>query len=140
MKRSFLLFAVLLVSAITSFAQNRNKNKIDLVIRMGKIEAPEVIDGKVAAVHTTRAEILKNARLVSTASNCEVTSYSFSIMAEGHTLTGPFDIKGSELPEKIKTKIRDWDYPGTQIMIKNIHVSCGGNDHVAYSLFLNYDH
>lgn len=107
---------------------------------MGKIEGPEVVDGKVTAIYTSRTEILKNAWLVSTASNCEITSFSFSIKAEGHSLTGPFEVKGAELPEKIKNKIREWDYPGTQVIIKDIHVKCGGNDHIAYPLFLNYDH
>ncbi|MFI5196935.1 MAG: hypothetical protein ACHQD8_07575 [Chitinophagales bacterium] len=139
MKKTLLFFALLLlVSSFQSFGQD--KNRIPVVIKLGKIETPEVIEGKVVPVYTTRTEILKNAWLVSTASNCEITSYTFSIKAEGHTLTGPFEIKGSAFPEKIKTKIRDWDYPGTQIMIKNIHVTCGGNDHIAYPLFLNYDH
>jgi len=136
-----LLFLALIITAVPaqSFAQH-DKNRVPIVIRMGKIAAPEVIDGKTTVVYTSRTEILKNAKLVSTASNCEVTSYSFSIKAEGHELTGPFEIKGSELPEKIKARIREWDYPGTQIMIRDIHVSCGGSDHVAYSLFLGYDH
>jgi hypothetical protein len=137
MKKTLLFLAFLLIS-ITTIAQKGNR--IPVVIKLGKIAAPEVIDGKVAAIYTTRTEILKNAWLVSTASNCEITSYSFSIKAEGHELTGPFEIKGSAIPEKLKNKIREWDYPGTQITINNIHVSCSGNDHIAYSLFLNYDH
>jgi len=139
MKKILLFFTLfVLVVSIQSFAQD--KKRIPVVIKLGKLETPEVIDGKVTAVSTTRSAILKNAWLVSTASNCEITSYSFSIKAPGHELTGPFEIKGSLLPEKLKNKIREWDYPGTQVMIKNIHVTCGGNDHIAYSLFLNYDH
>lgn len=139
MKKTIVLFALLfIVSAIQSFAQD--KNRVAVVIKLGKLDAPEVKDDKIVPIYTSRTEILKNAWLVSSASNCEVTSFSFAIKAEGHTLTGPFEIKGSYFPEKILTKIRDWDYPGTQIMIRNIHVTCSGNDHVAYPLFLNYDH
>lgn len=139
MKKYLLLFTLLLLAvSLHSFAQD--KNRVPVVIRLGKIDLPEVINGKVTAVYTSRAEILKNKRLISTASNCEVTSYTFSIKAEGHNLTGPFEVKGADLTEKLRDKIREWDYPGTQVMFKNIHVTCGGNDHVAYSLFLNYDH
>ena len=138
MKKIFLVFTLLLLtSCLQSYAQN--KNRVAVVIKLGKLDPPEVKDGKVTAVYTTRTEILKNAWLVSTASNCEVTSFSFSIQSEGHTLTGPFEIKGSAIPEKIKNKIREWDYPNTQITINNIHITCGGNDHIAYPLFLNYD-
>ena len=69
MRKALVFFALLLsVTSFNSFAQD--KNRVAVVIRMGKIEAPEVKDGKVTAVYTTRTEILKNARLVSTASNC----------------------------------------------------------------------
>jgi len=136
--KKLLLSALLLTFILHAHAQE--SNRIPVLIKLGKMAPPEVIDGKVAAIYTTRTEILKHTMLISTASNCEVTSYSFAIKAEGHELTGPFEIKGAALPEKIKNKIREWDYPGTQVMIRNIHVSCDGKDHVAYSLFLNYDH
>lgn len=137
MKRYCVLAVLLSLIGLQAVAQNGKR--VAVVIKMGKIEGPEVVDGKVTAINTTRTEIMKNAWLVSTASNCEITSFSFSIKAEGHTLTGPFPVKGAVLTEKIKEKIRQWDYPHSQIIIKDIHITCGGNDHIAYPLFLNYD-
>ena len=117
--KKYLLLATALLFADTSIAQSNNK-KEDISIQFGDTRPNATANGKPGATYTTKAEILRNPRFM-TSMNIEVVEFTVSLMPKGKDFIGPFTVKGAELPENVKARIQETD-SRTKVFFENIRV------------------
>jgi hypothetical protein len=138
MKKLPLYLALLSLSfSYNSMAQDKPKEKAPEnvpQVYLGGIRPPSK-DGKIGMIVTTRAELQVSNKLVVEQKGCKVKSFSVSLLPNGGDFTGPFKVKGAELPDNIKTLIME--KPG-KLFLENIVVSCGKDSMHAKPILLKY--
>ena len=145
MKTTLLLAISLIVfSSSYTFAQNKSTQNLPRLRNAGGEVAanndngvPVVLLGTIETTNTSRERVLSYPRLQPQRLGCEVTSFNFTITANGKTW-GPVTVKGPLLSEKVKNKIKVLDPSDVQILIDQIHVRCGGQDMIASPIHLSY--
>ena len=129
------MIALMLTAA--AYAQN-GKQRVP-VISLGRIHVPEIKNGKMVPVKTSRQEMLKNALLLADVNNCQVTEYKFTIIAPGQKYYGPVYISASELTDSLKNKLKAQNGPDVKVFIEDIKVNYRGNEQMVNSLAFRYD-
>jgi hypothetical protein len=137
MKRLLFLLAIALTGLSQSYAQNKTNPAPH--VRLGKIEAAKIVNGKWTPSAVNREELLANSTLIVEGSTCKITGYSFSILPDGHDFMGPFTVTGSaEFTQQIKKLIAGLDYSGGRVFIENIKLNCRGAENTAMPLVFTY--
>jgi hypothetical protein len=134
-KATFLLALLISFLSMRSLAQSSAGSAP--VVTLGTIEASKVQDGKMVPTFTTTERIIRGAKFVANPAGI-VTSYSFSIAANGNTF-GPIEVNGAALSEQVVNKIKETKTVGVKVYFDNIHVSYNGKDVVANPVILRYD-
>jgi hypothetical protein len=130
---------VALVVAITGTVNAQVVKRKVPVITLGRIAATEIKNGKPIPTPSSRNEILKNGLLLADVINCRVTEYKFSLIAPGADFYGPIYVKGGELTDSIKHKIRLQDGPGVKLYIEEVKIVYRDDSMAGNSVYVSYD-
>ncbi len=133
MKKS-LLFTALILPAITSFGQKKDKDA------PAELPPPRVWVSNIHTYYTTRDSILAHPQLNTDSVGCRVSGFTISLQAPDHPFYGPLYAVGWEMTQTQKDVIKQWDYPDVTFYIQDIHLNCHEKDATSPPFQLKFDH
>ena len=137
MIKKLLVFLLLLITSIHSFADHKHKKKKD---EPAALPYPNVRIGNITTYYTTREAILANPILTTDSVGCRVSGFTVSLQAPGHDFFGPLYSNTWEMTDIQKTKIKEWDYKDVTLFIQDIHLNCHERDATAIPFSVKFDH
>lgn len=138
MKKSKLFTCLLLLTAALQAAGQDIPQRVP-VITLGRIKTTDYKNGKPLPAATTRTQILKNSMLIADLNNCRVTEYKFSMIAPNRGFYGPVYVEGAELPDSLKTVLKNTPGPGVKLYFEEVKMLYRGSTMSANPVYLQYD-